>query len=106
MKKELVYVAHPYGGLEYNKKACEDKIQKLAELFYDSHVFVSPVLNFGHMYKDYQYVAGIDICLSLLERCDTLLLSGNWISSKGCMAEYAFAKAKGIRIKHEKEFGL
>lgn len=33
MKKELVYVAHLYGGLEYNKKACEDKIQKLAELF-------------------------------------------------------------------------
>lgn len=34
----------------------------------------------------------------LLSRCDMLILSGDCRHSRGCMAEYGYAKAKGIRI--------
>lgn len=34
----------------------------------------------------------------LLSRCDMLILSGDWRHSLGCMSEYGYAKAKGIRI--------
>lgn len=34
----------------------------------------------------------------LLNNCPLLILSGYWRQSKGCMSEYGYAKAKGIRI--------
>ena len=34
----------------------------------------------------------------LLNNCTLLILSGYWRQSKGCMSEYGYAKAKGIRI--------
>lgn len=34
----------------------------------------------------------------LLNNCTLLILSGDWRQSRGCMAEYGYAKAKGIRI--------
>lgn len=34
----------------------------------------------------------------LLNNCTFLILSGYWRHSRGCMSEYGYAKAKGIRI--------
>ena len=34
----------------------------------------------------------------LLNSCTFLILSGYWRHSRGCMSEYGYAKAKGIRI--------
>ena len=34
----------------------------------------------------------------LLNNCTLLILSGYWRQSRGCMAEYGYAKARGIRI--------
>lgn len=34
----------------------------------------------------------------LLNSCTFLILSGYWRQSRGCMSEYGYAKAKGIRI--------
>lgn len=34
----------------------------------------------------------------LLNNCTILILSRRWRQSRGCMAEYGYAKARGIRI--------
>lgn len=106
MSKRLIYIAHPFGGDDVNRKACEDLIRKLTTNCNNSYVFVSPVLNFGHMYVNVDYIEGINLCLDLLNACDGLLLAGDWHISRGCMAEYAFAMAKEITIFSLEDFNL
>lgn len=104
MSRKLVYVAHPYGGTDENLAKCEELISELTIKNYKNYVFVSPVLNFGHMYKAYDYVTGLNFCLDLLAESDMLLLAGEWKSSKGCVAEYTFAMGRGITCVDLKTF--
>ena len=105
MKK--IYVSHPYGGLADNKKAVEDLLESLVNAEPDiagstllsigcDTKFISPIHVFGALYNVLDYIEGLNMCLTLLSKCDVLLLCGDWQNSKGCMAEYAYAKAKGI----------
>ena len=92
----LIYVAHPYGGKEENKKAVEEKIKKLVKKY--------PIHTFGYMYnwvKDYEQ--GMQMCLNLLKRCDRLILCEGWSASKGCNREYDFAKKSNIKALSYKE---
>lgn len=96
MKKKLVYIAHPYGGKESNRKKI-DVIMGDLVLNDTSHDYISPIHNFGYVYltgDDYQ--RGLDICLSLLGQCDILVLCPEWQSSRGCKGEYEYAKKHGI----------
>ena len=69
----LIYVAHPYGGKEENKKAAEEKIKKLHEL-YNGHTFISPIHSFGFMYDWVDgYEQGMRMCIDLLDKCDGLI---------------------------------
>lgn len=94
---KLVYVAHPYSGKKENK----DRVDELMKDFLINdaeHTYVSPIHNFGMSYFEKDYARGLEICLHLLENCDALVLCGDWQNSKGCIGEWAFAKAKGIKI--------
>lgn len=96
MKKKLVYVAHPYGGKESNRKKI-DVIMGNLVLNDTNHDYISPIHNFGYVYltgDDYQ--SGLDICLSLLGHCDILVLCPAWESSRGCNGEFEFAKKYSI----------
>lgn len=62
MKKKLVYIAHPYGGKESNRKKIDVIMENLV-LNDTSHDYISPIHNFGYVYltgDDYQ--RGLDIC--------------------------------------------
>lgn len=96
MKKKLVYVAHPYGGKESNRKKI-DVIMGNLVLNDTNHDYISPIHNFGYVYltgDDYQ--SGLYICLSLLGHCDILVLCPDWESSRGCNGEFEFAKKHSI----------
>lgn len=96
MKKKLVYVGHPYGGKESNRKKI-DVIMGNLVLNDTNHDYISPIHNFGYVYltgDDYQ--SGLDICLSLLGHCDILVLCPAWESSRGCNGEFEFAKKHSI----------
>lgn len=64
---------------------------------------VSPIHQFGFMYDSVPYAVGLQKCLALLNACDVLLLCGDWRNSKGCMAEFAYAMAKGKPILFDHE---
>lgn len=127
----LLYVAHPYGGKKENVEAVQ-KIGKLLEEWEHPliaskngvdgvHAYaagritdisaweiataapVSPIHQFGFMYDGVPYVAGLQKCFALLDACDALLLCGDWQNSKGCIAEFAYAMAKGKPILFEHE---
>lgn len=97
--KPLVYVAHPCGsGLNKNRKKCRRIISLLTKELGDKYIFISPVLNYGHMYFDVDYICGIETCIDLLKRCNMLLLAGEWKGSKGCLCEYGAARAMGMPV--------
>ena len=97
--KPLVYVAHPCGGLiRKNRKECRQIIKVLTKNLGEKYVFISPILNFGHMYYDVDYICGIETCIDLLQRCNVLLLTGDWKNSKGCLCEYGAARAMQMPV--------
>lgn len=128
----LIYVSHPYGGKEENKKAAAKIVDELRTgknstqkhrlitiLTPDSdpcfglvragiksnslmgETFVSPIHQLGAMYDDMSYIQGLNQCLELLNKCDSIFLCDGWKESKGCISEYAFARAMRIPIIFE-----
>lgn len=103
--KQLVYVAHPCGGLiRKNRKECRQIIKMLTKNLGEKYVFISPILNFGHMYYDVDYICGIETCIDLLQRCNILLLTGDWKNSKGCLCEYGAARAMQMPVSELKNY--
>lgn len=99
-RNELVYISHPYGGTDDNFRNTE-----IAVTYYrakNPHTLpISPVLMWRQLYKMLPYEDGMGMCLDLLSRCDRLHMCKGWQKSRGCMAEWAFAMAKGIPIEYE-----
>lgn len=92
----VAYMAHPYGGKKVNiEKAC-DMAEKLATL-HPYMSIINPLDNFRHLANFLE----IDVLWrekQVLERCDVLIMTGDWKASSGCMAEFSFAYNRGIPI--------
>lgn len=92
MASNLVYVAHPYAGKEENRKKIDQIMMRLVEKDKQT-AYVSPIHNFGFMYMDGEYyIEGLDYCLTMLNECRAIILCGDYATSRGCCAEYGFAK--------------
>lgn len=92
----VAYMAHPYGGKAENiEKAC-DMAEKLADL-HPHMAIINPLDNFRYL----AYFGERDILArekQVLERCDVLIMTGDWKTSPGCMGEASFAYAHNIPI--------
>lgn len=99
--KKLVYISHPSSGLEENTLDIEKIIRRLykEDDIYENYCLVSPVHNFGFMYKDTEYERGLSYCTDLLYFCDEMWVFGNWMSSKGCNKEVEVANKLGIKTR-------
>jgi hypothetical protein len=91
----IIYVSHPYGGIEENKQKVEAIVRSLAKEN-PQHIYISPIHCFGFMYTDTDYETGLDMCLKLLDKCDKMLVFGDWKSSRGCNAEILYADVNFI----------
>jgi hypothetical protein len=49
------------------------------------------------------YSTVINHCLTLLGRCDTLIMTGDWRQSRGCLVEREFAHNNQIPVYDSKE---
>nr|DAV12466.1 MAG TPA: CMP/hydroxymethyl CMP hydrolase [Caudoviricetes sp.] len=92
----VAYMAHPYGGKAENiEKAC-DMAEKLAD-HHPRMAIINPLDNFRYL----AYFGERDILArekQVLERCDVLIMTGDWKKSPGCMGEFSFAYNRGIPI--------
>lgn len=92
----VAYMAHPYGGEAENiEKAC-DMAEKLADL-HPYMSIINPLDNFRYL----AYFGEMDILArekQVLERCDVLIMTGDWKASPGCMGEFSFAYNHDIPI--------
>lgn len=84
----MLYVAHPFGGNLDNTARAEIQLSKLRKLL-PRHTLVSPIHNWGYLnYELTGQVEAISNCVSLLLRCDALILTGRWEESAGCRIMY------------------
>ena len=88
----VLFVSHPFGGQYSNYKKIKNLIEMLNSYKYTGkYVFVSPVLMFAGLYGERTFEEDIEACKELLDRCDGILMCGDWKNSVGCMEEYRFA---------------
>lgn len=91
----VAYMAHPYGGLDNLFKArCMAK--KLADL-HPHMAIINPLDNFRYL-EDYEEMSFLERDKQVLERCDVLIMTGDWKKSPGCMGEFSFAYNHDIPI--------
>lgn len=96
----LIYCAHKYGGDEKNKSRVETLLKNIQKNI-PEHTFISPIHAFGFMYHYLSYDEGMDLCLSLLSKCDALLVLSE--ESEGVRREIDFAIKNRKHIYFAKE---
>ena len=96
---KLIYVASPYAGdvernVEYAKQACRT-VMESGHAFFAPHLLYPAILDDAVPAERQQ---GLDMGLTMLERCDELWAFGPYISA-GMRAEMAAAADLGIPIR-------
>ena len=104
----VAYLAHPYTSTSHSpgqytspqlNREDAGKITWRLMRRYTNLTIISPL--HAYSFLDSKNLTETEILyydFKLLSKCTHLILSGNWRNSKGCMAEYGYAVAKGIRI--------
>ena len=106
----MAYLAHPYAPIVENLKVFtgeikESNVEETGDIAfkimkkYPNLTVLSPLHAYSFLEgKDLEETDILRYDFRLLNNCTLLILSGYWRQSKGCMSEYGYAKAKGIRI--------
>lgn len=106
----MAYLAHPYAPIVENLKVFtgeikESNVEETGDIAYKimskypNLTVLSPLHAYSFLEgKDMEETEILYYDFRLLSRCDMLILSDDWRHSRGCMAEYGYAVAKGIRI--------
>lgn len=106
----MAYLAHPYAPIKletqtYFKEVKENNLKDTGDIAYDimlkypNLTIISPLHAYSFLEgKDMEKMEILWYDFRLLNNCTLLILSGYWRHSRGCMAEYGYSKAKGIRI--------
>lgn len=103
---QMIYVAHPYGGEEENVKKAAARLETLQEVYPHKTLF-SPLHNWGwNAYAPNHQAKPMQDCLTVLQRCDAIILCGMWRKSMGCMQEYAASCVLGIPAFELDTFGV
>ena len=91
--KSQIYISHPYGGKANNLAHLDKIMNKLILQYSESHVFISPIHNYSFMtYSNNEYGKQLACCIDLLDKCDFMLIFGEWKDSTGCLAEIDYCK--------------
>lgn len=106
----MAYLAHPYSPIIENLKVFtgeikESNVEETGDIAYKimskypNLTVLSPLHAYSFLEgKDMEETEILRYDFRLLNNCTLLILSGYWWHSRGCMAEYGYAKAKRIRI--------
>lgn len=106
----MAYLAHPYSPIVENLKVFtgeikESNMEETGDIAYKimskypNLTVLSPLHAYSFLEgKDMEETEILRYDFRLLNNCTLLILSGYWRHSRGCMAEYGYAKARGIRI--------
>lgn len=106
----MAYLAHPYTPINetmgiFEKEIKKANVEETGDFAYEfmqnypNMTIISPLHNYSFLEgKQLRNTKILEYDFKLLSKCTHLILSGHWRHSRGCMSEYGYAKAKGIRI--------
>lgn len=113
----MAYLAHPYAPYAPVAKSSkvfakvfageikEANVEETGDIAYEimkkypNLTIISPLHAYSFFKgKDMEETDILRYDFRLLNNCTLLILSGHWRHSRGCMSEYGYAKARGIRI--------
>lgn len=111
MAKKLIYVASPYSNPDERVRRENYLIvtKIVADLVSRGYVAISPI-TYGHVLLEHakmptDWEFWNDFCLTLLEKCDRMLVCNTmsgWDKSKGVAEEIKYARKMGIKIEYLK----
>lgn len=93
----VCYLSHPFSGDEEKNRAAAEAIQRALQERYPRALYVNPLANFKAL-AGMEYDAIMGYCLELLYRSDAIVMAGGYRTSKGCMAELAYARGHHIPV--------
>ena len=101
----MAYLAHPYSPTPNSLATKEFNLMDTGNIAYNimlkypNLTIISPLHTYSFFEgKGMEETDILRYDFRLLNNCTLLILSGHWRHSRGCMAEYGYAKAKGIQI--------
>ena len=96
---DMIYLAHPYGGLLENIFASIALENTLILENSDIHIFNAAA--YFHKYKGVLLEEEImKRCTDMVNRCDEIWLSPGWEISPGCVTEYETAVEHGVPVAY------
>ena len=105
MECGVAYLAHPYSPTPNSLATKEFNLMDTGNIAYNimldypNLTIISPLHAYSFLEgKELKETEILRYDFRLLNNCTLLILSGYWRHSRGCMAEYGYAKARGIRI--------
>lgn len=96
--EKVVYISHPYGGKEENRKQVGEIIKELIQA-YPNYLFLSPIHAFSYAYSEVDYNVGMSWCLWLLDKADVMWVYGDYASSEGCKREIQYCLEHNIPMR-------
>ena len=96
--RRIVYVAHPLAGDVLGNMREVIQICRDISRLYTGTVPVTPLLAFSFLREPDERELALEYCLTLLERCDELWLTGDWRNSEGCRMELERARELGMPV--------
>jgi hypothetical protein len=99
--EKVVYISHPYGGKEENRKQVGEIIKELMQA-YPNYLFLSPIHAFSYAYSEVDYNVGLSWCLWLLDKSQEMWVYGDYTSSEGCKREIQYCLEHNIPIRNRK----
>jgi hypothetical protein len=100
--KKVIFVSGPYSG-EVQANIIRAELVSLRLLRCGWSV-LTPHKNTGgfHVFKEFNDDFWMDICFSLLSKCDAIFMMIKYEKSKGARMELEFAKAHSIPVYYQK----
>jgi len=94
---KLIYLARPYGN---NPANCDLALKQYNDLTVTmpEYCFISPIVAFGSAYGLTTYEQGMELCKTLLAKCDAIWITDDG-KSRGVCIEREYAINHGIPIK-------
>lgn len=96
------YLSHPcttHGDIRENKER-EAAIAKKLEEENPGIMLIRPLATIA---EDEEWNKAMEISFQMLNNSEAIILSGEWFKSKGCQAEFCYAKEKGIETREYSE---
>ena len=87
------YISHPYTGDEEKNKAEAAEIHRKLQELHPDVLILNPLAGMS-------YEQVMEYCIEMLIACDSVVMSGNYKESRGCMEELKVAQEQGMLVRY------